>query len=89
MSLGMVAFVVGAFILGMCVGVMANEHMNRPLLTNDELLDATDRIVVIARGDHDKVRMLLDELCRWMKAETDFGEMSDELGNILKIVQSK
>jgi len=89
-SFGAVIFTLVVLAVGMLLGAFANEHANRPELTQDELFDAMDRISLLCQGDYDHTRALLDELHRWMSfdgAQDD--KISKELSEIIEAVTVK
>jgi len=88
MDFGTCIFALVVFAVGMLLGAFAQEHANRPELTNDELFDAIDRIVKVSNGDHDKVQGLLDELHRWQYGEAEV-ELSKELKEIIEGVTKR
>ena len=90
MNFGSCIFALVAFAVGMLLGSFAQEHANRPELTNDELFDTIDRIVKVCNSDHDRVQGMLDELHRWMSfdgAQDD--KISKELSEIIEAVTVK
>lgn len=89
MSFGWVIYTLVVLAVGMLIGAFAQEHANRPELTQDELFDAMDRIVKVCEGDHDKVRVMLDELYGWMRSTEDLMTVSKELNEIIEGVRIK
>lgn len=88
MTFGTCIFILAVLATGMLLGAFANEHANRPALTEDEFFDAFDRIVKVCDGDHDKVQIMLDELHRWMNGEANV-DLSWELNYIISAVTRK
>ncbi len=87
MTIGTIIFTLVVFAVGFFIGVVANGHASRPELTNDELFDAIDRIVKVCDGDYGRVRVMLDELYKFMTGEMYLIDVSDELNEIIEGVR--
>ena len=73
----------------MGVGVMCEHYLGpQPKLSNEELMDAMQRIVAIHAGDYNKCCDMTNELQVWMETgDIEMGHLSLELYEIIENVR--
>lgn len=85
----LIAFII-VYAVGAAMGIFLEHFLGpKPKLSNDELMDAADRIVGVFGRDYNKCRAVMGELQVWMEADDlEMGHLSSELHAIIEGVRN-